>query len=67
MTHTDITISDTEIIEWLEMQGRDYLWKVQTERDYPYVKNTVFVMRNSSSGEKTLREAVIKKIKESLK
>ena len=50
--------SDTEMLNWLDKQGDHYGWKVQLPADYPNVEDAVFVCRNTSSGHKTIREAI---------
>lgn len=55
-------MNDTEILDWLEAQGRHYTWAIQLETDYPFVTGCVFVCRNVQFGAKTLREAVVAKI-----
>lgn len=54
------TPTDTEMLDWLEKQGKYYGWSVQTESDYPNVRDCVWLSRNSSSGTKTAREAIAK-------
>jgi hypothetical protein len=51
-------IADTEMLNWLEQQGAYYGWNVQLPTDYPNVKDCVFVCRNTTSGYKTIREAI---------
>lgn len=53
------TITDTEMLDWLEQQGSDvYGWSMQTPEDYPYINHCVFLCRNCSSGFATAREAL---------
>ena len=51
-------------LNWLDQQGAHYGWKVQLPADYPYVKECVFVCRNTTSGHKTIREAIDAAMKE---
>ena len=51
-------LADTEMLNWLDQQGAHYGWKVQLPTDYPNVKECVFVCRNTTSGHKTIREAI---------
>jgi hypothetical protein len=50
--------TDTEMLNWLDKQGAHYKWKVQLPTDNPNVKDAVFVCRNTTSGHKTIREAI---------
>ena len=50
-------ITDAELLDWLEVQGRSK-WVVQTERDYPYVKGCVWLTRAPTGEHKTAREAI---------
>ena len=51
-------------LNWLDQQGAHYGWKVQLPADYPNVKECVFVCRNTTSGHKTIREAIDAAMKE---
>ena len=51
-------ITDTERLNWLDKQGARYGWTVQLPSDYPNVRDCVFVCRNTTSGHKTIREAI---------
>ena len=56
--------TDTQMLDWLEQQGKGYyFWKMQTERDYPNIKGCAFLMRNSTSGAATAREAIAEAMK----
>ncbi len=62
--HEQISIpSDTDMLDWLDKQGRIYDWSVQLPSDYPNVQDCVFICRNNSSGYKTIREAILNKMK----
>lgn len=50
--------SDTKMLDWLDKQGAHYGWGVQLPADYPNVRDCVFVCRNTTSGHKTIREAI---------
>ena len=60
-------ISERSRLDWLDQQGAHYGWKVQLPTDYPNVKECVFVCRNTTSGHKTIREAIDTAMKEGAK
>jgi hypothetical protein len=51
--------TDTQLLNWLDRQGRYYKWNVQLPKDYPHVKDCVFIQRNSTAGEPDIRSAII--------
>lgn len=52
------TPTDTEMLDWIEKQGQYYKWNVQTDKDFPFVRDCFWVQRNSMSGSATAREAI---------
>ena len=56
--------TDSEMLDFLEGQGAHYQWKVQLETNYPYIRDCVWIGRNTSSGYKTIREAITASMKE---
>lgn len=53
-----VSPSDSEMLDWLDRQGAHYGWAVQTPSDYPNVRDAVFVCRNTTSGHRSIREAI---------
>jgi hypothetical protein len=53
-----VSPSDSEMLDWLDRQGAHYGWAVQTPGDYPNVRDAVFVCRNTTSGHRSIREAI---------
>ena len=49
---------DSEMLDWIESQGFDNKWAVQTEDDYPHVKRCFWLKRSVSKGFDTARDAI---------
>jgi|LakMenEpi03Aug12_release.lakeMendotaPanAssembly.Ray.scaffolds.fasta_scaffold110780_6 hypothetical protein len=67
MNKTPTSPTDTEMLNWLDQQGDHYEWKVQLPTDYPKVADAVFICRNTTSGYKTIREAINSAMKKNSK
>jgi len=59
--------TDTAMLNWLDQQGAYYDWKVQLPTDYPHVQDCVFACRNTTSGHKTIRAAILAAMKKDAK